>query len=108
MCGTPARPTSPAGGSILVTWAPRSRSALVQLGPDSTRVKSTTRNPSNGAGMSVPLEDGRAGPGSRERGEAARLVVAAPHRHVERFLPRIGRSNTAACREIGSSLDAVQ
>ena len=58
MWGTPARPASPAGGSIFVTSAPKSRRIFVQCGPASTRVKSITRSPLSGASISVPLEDG--------------------------------------------------
>src|ERR1044071_9973979 len=47
--GPQARVSSPTPGrSILITRAPMSASCMVQYGPDSTRVKSTTINPSSG------------------------------------------------------------
>src|SRR3954469_17623448 len=78
-CGYAAREMSGRGGSILVTSAPRSRSVFVQCGPASTRVKSRTLRPCRGAFISVPLEDGGAGAGGGECGEATLLVGAGPH-----------------------------
>src|SRR5258706_15236431 len=100
MCGTPPRPTSPAGGSIFVTMAPRSRKVLVQCGPASTRVKSMTRSPSSGALISIPLEDGRARAGGYKGGEAAFLVLAGPHQVVHLRLLRNGAADGSPYRQI--------
>src|SRR5438552_16223064 len=108
MCGTPPRPTSPAGGSILVTMAPRSRNVLVQCGPASTRVKSMTRSPSSGAFISIPLEDGRARAGGDERGEAALLVLARPHQVVDLGLLGIRAGDAMPHRQVRKRLDAAQ
>src|ERR1700740_1111776 len=108
MCGTPARPASPAGGSILVTSAPRSRRVLVQWGPASTRVKSITRSPCSGASISVPLEHGRAGAGGGEGGEPAFLVAAGPHLVVGLDLAGIRARDPVAGRKIGQRLDPAQ
>src|SRR5260221_11737189 len=108
MCGTPPRPTSPAGGSIFVTIAPRSRKVLVQCGPASTRVKSMTRSPSSGAFISVPLEDGRAWAGGDERGQATLLVLAGPHQVVDLGLPGIRAGDAGPHRQVGERLDAAR
>src|SRR5258706_14913304 len=108
MCGTPPRPTSPAGGSIFVTMAPRSRKVLVQCGPASTRVKYMTRSPSSGAFMSVPLEDGRARAGRDERGQASFMVFAGPHQGVHLRLLRIRAGDAVPHRQVVERLDAAQ
>src|ERR1700722_245726 len=106
MCGTPPRPESPPGGSILMTPAPRSRSVFVQSGPASTRVKSITLIPSSGAFISVPLEDGRARTGLGKCCKAALLVVARPHRVVDFRLRCISSLDPATCRQISELLEA--
>src|SRR5271168_1197695 len=108
MWGTPARPASPAGGSILVTSAPRSRSILVQCGPASILVKSITRKPCSGAFISVSLEDGRARAGGKEGGQSPLLVIACPHLIVRLDLPRVGTADTVTRREVCQRFDAAQ
>src|SRR4051812_17137257 len=54
MYGPQARATSPVGGSTLITSAPRSASSIVQNGPDSTWVRSTTRSPASGPVTAPP------------------------------------------------------
>src|SRR5580700_9733473 len=108
MWGTPARPASPAGGSILVTSAPRSLSILVQCGPASTRVKSITRKFCSGAFISVSLEDGRAGTGSQEGGQSPLLVFARPHLVVCVDLLGVGTADTVTRREICQRFDSAE
>src|SRR5450755_545146 len=108
MCGTPPRPTSPAGGSILVTSGPRSRKAFVQAGPDRTRVKSMTLIPCKGASISVPFEDCRAWAGRDKCRQAATLILALPHPFIDFGLASVGESRTTLRREVGDSLDGSQ
>src|SRR5271168_3597041 len=108
MWGTPARPASPAGGSILVTSAPRSRSVLVQCGPARTRVKSITRRPCSGAFISVSLEDGRTGTGGQECGQSPLLVFARPHLVICVDLLRVGTADAVTRGEICQRFDPTK
>ncbi len=50
-CGSKRRELSPSKLSILMTSAPMSPSTMAQYGPAMTLVRSRTRTPSSGSGM---------------------------------------------------------
>src|SRR5215207_7874726 len=98
-----ARERSPAGGSTLMTSAPKSPSCMVQNGPPMTCVRSTTRTPSRGRVMrailarrrsfhdariedDLPVEDRHEALRVFDLGRRHRVEVAIPHREV-RVLP---------------------
>src|SRR3981081_4136856 len=53
------RRRSPSGGSTLITSAPMSAMCCVANGPSKTAVRSITRTPSSGPGISLPLDCSR-------------------------------------------------